>query len=167
MSEPYIGEIRIFAGTYAPADWQLCDGSTLSISEYPALFQLLGTTYGGDGQSTFRVPDLRGRWPIHQGQNMSLGQVGGSEGVSLLPPHLPSHTHPLKATATAATTATVSGNTLAQSTPGPLYLDDDASVSLSPMALQMTGGGQSHENRSPYLAVNFIISLSGIYPSQS
>ncbi|AFD27229.1 phage tail protein [Deinococcus gobiensis] len=171
MSDPYIGEIRMFGGNFAPEGWQLCNGSSLSISEYGVLFQLIGTTYGGDGQTTFKVPDLRGRWPVHQGSlagvSTPLGQAAGSESVPLLLSQMPSHTHALKATASAATTANPTGATLAQTTPASLYLDDNPGVSLAGQALGMAGGGQPHENRSPYLAVNFIISLYGIYPSQS
>lgn len=171
MSDPYIGEIRMFGGNFAPVDWHFCDGSTLSISEYQALYALLGTTYGGDGQTSFRLPDLRGRWPVHQGSlagvSTPLGQAAGSESVTLLLSQMPPHTHALKATASAATTANPAGATLAQTTPASLYLDDNPGVSLAGQALGMAGGGQPHENRSPYLAVNFIISLYGIYPSQS
>lgn len=171
MSDPYIGEIRMFGGNFAPEGWQLCDGSTLAISDYEALYTLLGTTYGGDGQTSFKVPDLRGRWPVHQGSlagvSTPLGQVAGNESVTLLPTQMPSHTHAFKATASAATTANPAGGTLAQTTPASLYLDDDPGVSLAGQALGITGGGQPHENRSPYLAVNFIISLYGIYPTQS
>lgn len=169
MSDSYVGEIRMFAGNYAPEGWQFCDGSALPISEYATLFQLLGTTYGGDGYTSFNVPDLRGRWPVHQGSlagvNTPLGQASGNEGVTLNPAQLPAHNHPLRATATGATGASPAGATLAQSTPTSLYLDDDAGVPLLATALGMTGGSQPHENRSPYLAVNFIISLYGIYPS--
>ncbi|KQR25662.1 phage tail protein [Deinococcus sp. Leaf326] len=169
MSESYIGEIRMFGGNFAPEGWQFCDGRLLSISEYETLFTLLGTTYGGDGQNTFAVPDLRGRWPVHQGTlsgaPMLLGQSGGSESVTLLAQQIPAHTHAFKATASPATTKSAVGGTLAQTTGLSLYLDDTPNVSLSPNTLSPAGGSQPHENRSPYLAVNFIISLYGIYPS--
>lgn len=171
MSDPYIGEIRMFGGNFAPEGWQLCDGSTLAISDYEALYTLLGTTYGGDGQISFKVPDLRGRWPVHQGSlagvSTPLGQAAGTESVTLLLSQMPPHTHALKATASAATTANPAGATLAQTTPASLYLDDDAGVPMAGQALGIAGGGQPHENRSPYLAVNFIISLYGIYPPRS
>jgi microcystin-dependent protein len=169
MSDPYIGEIRMFGGNFAPEGWQLCDGSLLSISDNATLYNLLGTTYGGDGLNTFGVPDLRGRWPVNQGvlsgASMALGQSGGSENVTLNPVQLPAHTHALKATAAPATKAKSAGGTLAQTTATSLYLDDDPNVSLLSSTLGMTGGTQPHENRSPYLPVNFIISLYGIYPS--
>ncbi|KQR07147.1 phage tail protein [Deinococcus sp. Leaf326] len=169
MSESYVGEIRMFGGNYAPEGWQFCDGSLLPISEYDVLFNLIGTTYGGDGQNTFAVPDLRGRWPVHQGTlsggNMVMGQSGGSESVTLNPQQIPAHTHAFKATASPATTKSSAGGTLAQTTGLSLYLDDTPNVSLLSSALAVTGGSVPHENRSPYLAVNFIISLYGIYPS--
>ncbi|WP_288431897.1 tail fiber protein [uncultured Deinococcus sp.] len=170
MSDSYVGEIRMFGGNFAPVDWHFCDGSTLSISEYQALYALLGTTYGGDGQTSFRLPDLRGRWPVHQGTlsgtTVIMGQVGGSASVTLQTQELPAHTHTLRATASAATTTNPAGRTLAQTTATSLYLDDDPSSALVPTALGIAGGGQPHENRSPYLAVNFIISLYGIYPNR-
>lgn len=171
MSESYVGEIRMFGGNFAPEGWQFCDGSLLPISQYDTLFSLLGTTYGGDGQNTFGVPDLRGRWPVHQGTlsggTIVMGQSGGSESVTLNSLQVPVHSHAFKATASPATTRNAAGGTLAQTTGLSLYLDDTPNVSLSPNALSPTGGSQPHENRSPYLAVNFIISLYGIYPSRA
>jgi microcystin-dependent protein len=169
MSNPYVGEIRLFAGNFAPLNWMLCQGQQISISENETLFNLIGTTYGGDGQTTFALPDLRGRVPVHQGQGpgtsaRTLGEVGGSEAVTLLAGQLPAHTHTLKGSTAAATGATPGGALLA-ATGVNSY---DPSPGTTPMAasgIGHSGGGQPHENMAPTLAVNYIISLFGIYPS--
>ena len=174
MSDPYIGEIRMFAGNYAPLGWALCDGTLMSISENHALFTLIGTTYGGDGQSTFALPDMRGRLPLHQGAGPGLttrvmGQAFGSEAVTLLQPQMPSHTHALLASTTDAT-ASVPTSAVPAGQPGDtLYLSNPTvpPVSMSPNALQVAGGSQPHDNTMPFLCVNFIISLFGIFPSQN
>ncbi len=177
MSTPYIGEIRMFAfGTRgAPSGWQACDGSLLPISEYDALFALVGTTYGGDGQTTFAVPDLRGRVPIHQGQgaglsNYVIGQRAGTETVTVLPTQMPAHTHTL-VTTTAAASALTPGTTLL---PGSVsgdsfYLSDitgATAVAMSAQSTSLAGGSQPHENCMPTLTVQYCIATQGIFPSQ-
>ena len=165
MGSPYVGEIRMFGGNFAPYGWLFCEGQLLSISEYETLFQLIGTTYGGDGQSTFALPDLRGRLPVHQGNGFTLGQPGGVETVTLTTTTIPAHTHPVAATANSNTAALPNGNYLAtgpdiydQNVPGP--------ATMAPAISQSTGGNQPHNNFQPYLCVDFIISLFGIFPSQ-
>lgn len=168
MASPYVGEIRMFAGNFNPDGWFLCDGSLLPISEYETLFNLIGTTYGGDGQSTFAVPDLRGRFPVHMGPGFQLGQTGGTETVTLTTSQIPVHAHAAVCAAGAGNVASPAGaywstdpggNTAAYS--------DSAGNAMALAAIGNTGGGQPHENRQPYLAINFIISLFGIFPSQS
>jgi microcystin-dependent protein len=168
MTQPYVGEVRMFAGNFAPAGWQICDGSILSIAENDVLFNLIGTTYGGDGQTTFAVPDLRGRSPFHQGtsaqQTLVIGQPGGAETVTLTTPQIPAHSHQLAGSST-ATGTTPSATVPAAGTDGQ-YSTATSNAALSSQAVGTSGGSQPHENRSPYLAINFIISLFGIYPSQ-
>jgi microcystin-dependent protein len=170
MSNPYVGEIRMFAGNFAPANWMLCQGQLLPISEYDTLFTLIGTTYGGDGQETFRLPDLGARFAVHQGQrsgeqNIVLGQTLGNESVTLSTQHLPAHSHPAAAGA-AATTASAAGAYPAAWADVP-YSTGAPTASLAPQQLGAAGGSQPHENRQPYLTVNFIISLFGVFPTQS
>jgi len=168
MSQPYVGEIRMFAGNFAPAGWMFCEGQLLPISEYETMFNLIGTTYGGDGQSTFALPDLRGRLPLHQGNGFTLAEPGGVEEVTLTVSQMPAHTHPLIATSTAAASSSISGNVLAQTSQFDIYLQNPAS--LAPMAAQsisFDGGSQPHDNFQPYLCVDFIISLFGVFPSQT
>jgi microcystin-dependent protein len=170
VSEPFIGEIRMFGGNFAPAGWAFCDGSLLPISENDALFNLIGTTYGGDGQSTFALPDLRGRIPIHMGQgsglsNRILGQQGGVETVTLTTGQIPSHTHALNASSSAATNAATPADIMAN--PGTTFLYAAApSIGMHASAVGTAGGSQPHTNLAPYLCVSFIISLFGIFPSQ-
>lgn len=174
MSDPYIGEIRMFAGNYAPQGWALCNGSLMPISGNDALFALIGTTYGGDGQNTFALPDMRGRLPLHQGTGPGLttrvmGQMFGSEVVTVLETQMPSHAHPLIASAADAT-ASVPSNAIPAGQPGDtLYLSNPSvpAASMSNRALQPAGGSQPHDNTMPYLCVNFIISLFGIFPQQN
>lgn len=168
MAQPYVGEIRIFAGNFAPAGWQFCNGALLSISENETLFQLIGTTYGGDGQTTFAVPDLRGRLPLHQGNGFTLASAGGAEQVTLTISQIPSHSHPLLATSNQAT-ATAPSNSVLPGRPSLVtvtpYGSDAPRVAMSPAAISSIGGSQPHSNMQPYLCVNFIISLFGIFPS--
>lgn len=171
MSEAFIGEIRMFAGNYAPENWAFCDGQLLSISEYEALYTLLGTTYGGNGQNTFGLPDLRGRVPIHMGTNSgipyTLGQKSGSETNTLQISELPAHTHLVKATSDTATVNTPANNTWA-STATNLY-SNVTTTDLTPMdstAVSINGGSQPHNNMMPSLTISFIISLIGIFPSR-
>lgn len=168
MAQPYVGEIRMFAGNFAPAGWMFCEGQLLPISENETLFQLIGTTYGGDGQSTFALPDMRGRLPIHQGNGFILAETGGAEEITLTVPQIPLHSHPMLATPNGAS-ATAPGNNsvyarAALATISP-YGTDAPSVNLSPQAIASTGGSQPHTNFQPYLCVDFIISLFGIFPS--
>jgi microcystin-dependent protein len=170
MSQPFVGEIRMFGGNFAPVGWAFCDGQSMPISENEVLFQLIGTTYGGDGEETFNLPNLQGRLPIHQGAGFQIGQAGGVPSVTLTGQQMPSHGHPLLgSTATAAGTNpqnTVfahlpdAGVQSAYGSTAPFGAIDTSSV--SPI-----GGSQPHDNMQPYLAVNFIISLFGIFPQQT
>jgi microcystin-dependent protein len=163
VSTPFVGEIRVVAGTFAPDGWMLCNGQLLAISDNEVLFTLIGTTYGGDGLTTFALPDLRSRVPVHQGPGFTIGQQGGEETVTLTAAQLPVHTHPAQAgsSATAARPAGAvwAGAAMAQ------FSDLGADAQLSPSAVQPVGGSQPHDNMLPFLTVNFIISLIGIYPS--
>lgn len=165
MAQPYIGEIRMFAGNFAPAGWMFCDGQLLPISENEALFNLIGTTYGGDGQSTFALPDLRGRLPIHQGNGLILAETGGAEEVTLAVSQIPAHSHPLLASSGPASSNSPIGNLPAETTTINLYIEDSPNSNLSPSAVLATGGSQPHTNFQPYLCISFIISLFGIFPS--
>lgn len=169
MTQPYIGEIRIFAGNFAPAGWAFCNGQLLSISENDFLFQLIGTTYGGDGQSNFALPDLRGRLPMHMGQGNSLtartlSEQGGEEEVTLTINQLPSHNHLVQATKNPGTTNTPVGN-LPAVAQGDIYTTSFNAVAMNAGALTAAGDSQPHSNMQPYLCVHFIISLFGIFPS--
>ena len=171
MSNPYIGEIRMFGGNFAPAGWMFCEGQLLPIAENDALFTLIGTTFGGDGQETFALPDLRGRIPIHQGtgpggSQRALGEALGTEWVTLSKAQMPVHQHPLAASNTAAL-GDPGGNLLGNTGAQFLYVDEDPGVTLSSGALVPRGGSQPHTNVMPFLCVSFIISLFGIFPSQS
>lgn len=171
MSNPYIGEIRMFAGSFAPAGWMLCDGQTLPISENDALFTLLGTTYGGDGQSTFNLPNLQSRVPMHNGTGpdgatYQLAEAAGTESVTLTTQQIPIHTHQLLASNTTAGTQTPGGNVAAQGA-GQIYTSADSPIQMAPNSVSPDGGSQPHENLQPYLVINFIISLFGRFPSQT
>jgi microcystin-dependent protein len=166
MAQPYVGEIRMFAGNFAPAGWMFCEGQLLPISENETLFQLIGTTYGGDGQETFGLPDLRGRIPIHQGNSFVLAENGGTEEVTLTNTQIAVHSHPMRANNTQGSTPTP-GNTvvLAGSPNVDLYIQDIANQPLAPTSMTPVGGSQPHTNFEPYLCIDFIISLFGIFPS--
>jgi microcystin-dependent protein len=165
MAQPYVGEIRMFAGNFAPAGWMFCEGQLLPISENETLFQLIGTTYGGDGESTFALPDLRGRIPIHQGNGFILAETGGAEEITLTVNQVPAHSHPLLASSGPGTASTPVGNVLAESPSVSLYIEDSPNSNLNPQAVAPVGGSQPHTNFQPYLCVDFIISLFGIFPS--
>jgi microcystin-dependent protein len=167
MAQPYVGEIRMFAGNFAPVGWMFCEGQLLPISENETLFQLIGTTYGGDGESTFALPDLRGRIPMHQGNSFILAETGGAEEITLTVNQIAAHSHPLLATSTVAADGNPGGRVLGETgTAGTfLYLEDNATVNLSPNSITSLGGSQPHTNFQPYLCMNFIISLFGIFPS--
>ena len=167
MGTPYIGEIRLFAGNFAPVGWMFCAGQLLPISEYETLFNLIGTTYGGDGQSTFALPDLRGRIPIHFGNGFVLAATGGAESVTLTPQQIPSHSHPLLANSQAATETTPSPKAPPASPSALIYHNLTPYTVMAPATVSAVGGNQPHENRPPYLVVSFIISLYGIFPSQT
>jgi microcystin-dependent protein len=167
MAQPYVGEIRMFAGNFAPAGWMFCEGQLLPISENETLFQLIGTTYGGDGQSTFALPDLRGRIPIHQGNGFILAETGGAEEITLTQTQTPQHTHPVLATTGQATTNAPANNLFAVSTGSTIfpYGTDQPPTTLQSATISSVGGSQPHTNFQPYLCVDFIISLFGIFPS--
>ena len=167
MAQPYVGEIRMFAGNFAPAGWMFCEGQLLPISENETLFQLIGTTYGGDGQSTFALPDLRGRLPLHFGNGFILAETGGAETITLTVSQIPAHGHTLSCVSGGGTTSNPQNN---------LWANSDVaqySTVISPL-VQMgnptvssdaDGGSQPHENFQPYLCIDFIISLFGIFPT--
>ena len=167
MAQPYVGEIRMFAGNFAPAGWMFCEGQLLPISENETLFNLIGTTYGGDGQSTFALPDLRGRLPMHQGNGFILAETGGVEEVTLTIQQIPVHTHPLIGSSNPADTPNVQTAIPATGVVSQLYWGDPPDTALAPQAISPVGGSQPHTNFQPYLCLNFIISLFGIYPSPS
>jgi microcystin-dependent protein len=167
MAQPYVGELRMFAGNFAPAGWMFCEGQLLPISENETLFQLIGTTYGGDGESTFALPDLRGRIPVHQGNGFTLAEVGGAEEVTLTASQIPAHSHPALASSSAASSNDPSSNVGAALTVASVfpYGTDNPLTPLSANAIAPTGGSQPHTNFQPYLCISFIISLFGIFPS--
>lgn len=171
MSTPFLGEIRMFAGNFAIRGWSLCDGQSLPISQNDALFALIGTTYGGDGQTTFNLPDLRGRLPVHQGTlagggTYFLGQMSGTESVTLTSAQMPAHTHGVSANSGTGTSGSPTGNVVA-ATPLNPYLSGSPNVTLAANSIGSAGGNGSHENRMPALCVNFLISLEGIFPSRN
>lgn len=172
MSEPFVGEIRMFAGNFAPRGWALCDGQLLAVSQNDALFSLLGTIYGGDGRTTFGLPDMRGRIPLHAGNGPGLSQIrlgakSGAESVTLTANQLPSHNHNVKASSSAGSTGNPTGMVSASSAPSNSYSTSLASPqTMNPVSISNTGGSRSHTNLMPSLCVNFIIALFGIYPSR-
>ena len=166
MAQPYVGEIRMFAGNFAPAGWMFCEGQLLPISENETLFNLIGTTYGGDGQETFALPDLRGRLPIHVGNGFIQAETGGVEEVTLTVQQIPIHNHPLLATAAGANSTSPNGNVLAKPSKN-MYRPGPGSNPMNPQTVGPAGGSQPHTNFQPYLCINFIISLFGIFPRQS
>ena len=172
MASPFLGEIRMFAGNFAPLNWALCNGQVMSIAENDALYTLLGTIYGGDGSETFALPDLRGRIPIHQGTGPGLstrviGTMAGSETVTLTQNQMPSHPHAFMANTAQATSDAPAGNVPAAGVGINLFAPAAQDTALAPAAVTTAGGGQSHDNMMPTLCVNFIISLFGVFPSQS
>jgi microcystin-dependent protein len=165
MAQPYVGEIRMFAGNFAPAGWMFCEGQLLPISENETLFQLIGTTYGGDGQSTFALPDLRGRLPLHQGNGFTLAETGGAEEITLTVNQIPAHGHPWLASTAAATSQTPDNLVLATTQAQTYFNSPDAPGNLAANSVGPVGGSQPHTNFQPYLCVDFIISLFGLFPS--
>lgn len=165
MAQPYVGEIRIFAGNFAPAGWMFCEGQLLPISENETLFNLIGTTYGGDGQSTFALPDLRGRLPMHQGNGFTLAETGGAEEITLTINQIPAHSHPLLGSLGNGSQSSPAGAVLASSTLIKAYAAETADATMAANSISTVGGSQPHTNFQPYLCVDFIISLFGIFPS--
>ena len=167
MAQPYVGEIRIFAGNFAPAGWMFCEGQLLPISEFETLFNLIGTTYGGDGQSTFALPDMRGRLPIHMGNGFTLAETGGAETITLTVSQIPAHSHPFLASSDVANSPNPASNVVARSSQEKIFISSNPTVAMSNQFLGSVGGSQPHNNFQPYLCVDFIISLFGIFPSQT
>lgn len=179
MSQPFVGEIRMFGGSFAPAGWMFCSGQLLPISENETLFNLIGTTYGGDGQSTFGLPDLQGRVPVHLGgtQNIQLGESAGTESVTLTTQQIPNHTHTPQVVSGTAGNANVPANNTVLADMGPAgttttntylpFLAANAQVTLNNNSISIVGGSQPHTNIQPTLCVSYIISLFGIFPSQN
>jgi microcystin-dependent protein len=160
----YVSEIRMFAGTFAPVGWEFCEGQLLPIAENDVLFTILGTTYGGDGESNFALPDLRGRLPIHNGNGHVLGEAAGVEEVTLTTGQIPSHTHPLVANASPGTLNSPSNAITAGSATIDLYRETSPGTAVSSAMVSPMGGSQPHTNVMPYVCVNFIISLYGVFP---
>ncbi|WP_019962361.1 phage tail protein [Woodsholea maritima] len=171
MSDPYVGEIRMFAGNFAPRGWAFCDGQLLAVSQNDALYSLLGTIYGGDGRTTFGLPDMRGRIPLHQGRGPGLserrlGSKGGAEKVTLTVNQMPSHTHNIRANTQPGDSDSPAGRVFAETASTPIYAEDNPSVNFNSETITQTGGSRAHYNMQPSICVNFIIALFGIYPSR-
>jgi microcystin-dependent protein len=168
MSQPYIGEIRMVGFSFAPVGWALCNGALMAISENDTLFNLIGTTYGGDGQSTFALPNLQSRVPVHMGtgagQSYVIGQMAGEEQVTLTTNQIPSHSHVPLASAGGGTLTSPSNAVWASASSLP-YSNNAPNAAMAAQAVQSSGGSQPHDNMLPYLAINFVISLYGVYPS--
>jgi|SRR5271169_3759327 len=170
MSEPYVGEIRMFAGNFAPLDWMFCDGSVLSITQYEVLYTLIGTTYGGNGTTTFALPDLRGRAPIHQGAGFAMGQFAGTENVTVTQLQMPQHTHAARGATIGNATGPIGsywstdpgGNVAAYSKVPPA-----PNGAMNAAAIGAAGSDVPHPNMQPFLAISYIISLFGVFPSQA
>ena len=172
MSSPYVGEIRIFAGSFAPAGWAFCDGQLLAIAENDTLFNLIGTTYGGDGQTTFALPDLRSRVPMHMGTGSDgityqIGEKAGVETVTLSTQQIPIHNHAFLASLNAPTSTDPTAGVVAQDSQVHMFTEDVANKQMNPSSLVQTGGSQPHNNLQPFLCINFILSLFGVFPSQT
>jgi microcystin-dependent protein len=171
MAQPYIGEIRMFGGTYAPAGWAFCKGQQMAISEYDTLYNLIGTTYGGDGQETFNLPDLQGRVAVHYGQGpgisqkYQMGEKAGVEEVTLTTQQMPNHNHGLLASTGAGGSKSPEGNLLGSPPVVSLFSEMEPQRPLAPQMVIPVGGSQPHQNRMPYTTISYIISLFGIYPS--
>jgi microcystin-dependent protein len=172
MAEPFIGEIRMFAGTFAPRGWAFCDGQLLAVAQNDALFSLLGTIYGGDGRTTFGLPDLRGRVPVHQGQGPGLspyniGSHGGQETVTLTTPTLAPHTHVPRGASVAGGSPDPAGKVWAASPDVQWFSDEGPNEQMLPGLMSDSQGGQAHPNMAPFAGIHFIIALVGLYPSRS
>ncbi len=172
MAEPFLGEIRMFAGNFAPQGWALCDGQLLAISQNDALFSLLGTFYGGDGRTTFGLPDLRGRVPIHTGSGpglsaRSLGAKGGEETMTVTQAQLPTHSHAMQGSSDLADSPNPEGRVVATSTTVDLYINEAPANTLASDSISTIGGSQAHTNLMPFLCIHFIIALFGTFPPRS
>jgi microcystin-dependent protein len=167
MAEPFLSEIRMMSFNFAPKGWALCNGQFLPINQNQALFSLLGTTYGGNGQTTFALPDLRGRTPIHTGSGNILGQAGGQTSHTLTQSEMPQHVHALNGTSNAATTDTPAGTVELAQAAIDVFRQPTSLVAMEAGAVSSTGGSQAHENMMPYLTLSFCIALQGIFPSQN
>jgi microcystin-dependent protein len=169
VGEPYLGEVKLISWNYAPRGWAFCNGQLLPINQNQALFAILGTTYGGNGQTTFALPDLRGRAALHMGSGFNTGNIGGEEAHTLIKSEMPAHNHFVNASDTQGNQNTVQGNILAREVGNPYggYPASPSTTSLAPDTITNTGGSQAHENRQPYLVINFIIALQGIFPSRN
>ena len=171
MSDPYVGEIRLFGGNFAPVGWAFCSGQLLPISENEVLFQLIGTIYGGDGQETFALPDLRSRVPVHWGNvaagNYVLGESFGVESLTLTTQQIPAHSHSLLASNDVATLVDPAGSVSGQTGTFDGYQSTPGAVPMAPQSLSSVGGSQPHDNLQPFVCLNFIISLFGIFPSET
>lgn len=170
MPEPYIGEIRMFAGNFAPNGWMFCEGQQMPISENDALFTLIGTTYGGDGQETFNLPNLASRVPIHMGTGpdgttYQIGELAGTEQETLTTQSIPAHSHPATGSNAGASSQTPGGNMFAQAVNNPYSFVSP--IAMNAQSISPAGGSQPHENTQPFLCINFIISLFGVFPSQT
>jgi microcystin-dependent protein len=171
MTQPYIGEIRMFGGNFPPLGWEFCQGQLLPIATNDVLFQLIGTTYGGDGQSTFALPDLRGRVPVHagtrSGRTYNLSEAAGVETVTLTVQQLPAHSHALLASDVLGTTPNPGGEVLTESSTATMFATGSPTSTMAPASVGPAGGSQPHENRQPFLCIDFIIATEGIFPSQT
>jgi microcystin-dependent protein len=173
MAQPFVGEIRMFAGNFPPVGWMFCDGQTVPISENDVLFTLIGTTYGGDGQETFNLPNLQSRIPLHMGTSTAsgttyqIGEAAGVESVTLTTNQIPTHTHPLVATNDAGSQANAGNAVLAAQSPVSIYRPNATppNVPMNASSVSVVGGSQPHDNMQPYICINYIISLFGLYPS--
>jgi microcystin-dependent protein len=166
VSEPFLGEIKIISWNFPPKGWAFCNGQLLPINQNQALFSILGTTYGGNGQTTFALPDFRGRGPIHVGDGHVLGEKGGQEAHTVTMSELPAHTHAVSASTTALGNTNAVANAFPATDPINAYRSS-ANTTLAALAITTVGGSQPHENRQPFLALNFIVALQGIFPSQN
>ena len=172
MGEPYVGEIRMFAGNFAPVGWMFCEGQTLPIAENDVLFALIGTTYGGDGEETFNLPNLASRVPIHMGTGpdgttYQIGEMAGTEQETLTVQQIPTHSHALTCSTNIGSAQPPANMVLAQSTVANMYIQDSPDGNLAASCVLPAGGSQPHENTQPFLCINFIISLYGVFPSQT
>lgn len=166
MGTPFMSEVKIISWNFAPKGWAFCNGQFMPINQNQALFSLLGTTYGGNGQTTFALPDLRGRASLHQGQGFLMGNTGGEDFHTLTLSEMPAHNHLVNASSTQGDKNTVQGNILAQEVGKP-YGAFSSLTTLAPASVSNYGGSQPHENRQPYLVLNFVIALVGVFPSRN